>query len=228
MSSTKKSSPSIKFHFGEESLVEQDIQSAELARARRALTFLKSKIGSDAMITLMKEELDSATFQTEKWVDDSNGEWKSGFVLIEMPNVRAERFHDWFTGMAKRGDESALRAAHPDHYCNRTLPDGRVEVVENFGEFEYPWHIFLNLIPIDPTMPVPADKDFPIGFAAIVKSKNGKLIAYALHELRDYKDGMQAKLTAIIPKAAPDTLIRGHLNHFSIEFKNWYIAMSAE
>jgi hypothetical protein len=228
MSTIKKSSNSVKFYLGEESLMEQDIRNAELARTRRALAFLKNKIGSDAMITLMKEELDSATIQAEKWADDSNGEWKSGFVVIEMPKVRAEQFHNWFIGLVERGDESTLRAAHPDHYCNRMLPDGRAEVVENFGEFEYPWHFFLNLIPIDSTMPVPADKDYPIGFAAVIKSKNGKLVAYALHELRDYKDGMQAKLTAIIPQAAPDTLIRGHLNHFSIEFRNWYLAMSAE
>ncbi|BCZ47261.1 hypothetical protein psyc5s11_33280 [Clostridium gelidum] len=228
MNTTKNSPYSATAYIGEECLTDQDIQNIELVRARRSLAFLKNKIGNDAMVTLIEEELNAATIQTEKWANESNGEWKSGFVVMEMPGVSAEQFHSWFIGMMERNEGSALGVAHPDHYLNRMLPDGRGEVIENLGEFEYPWHMFLNFTDIDSTIPVLADKDYPIGFAAIVKSTNGKIIAYALHELRDHKDGMQAKLAIILPKAAPDTLIRGHLNHFSIEFRNWYNAMSAK
>lgn len=227
MDTTKNSSYSVTAYIGEECLTDQDIQKMELVRSRRALTFLKNKIGSEKIINLIEEELNEATIQMEKWADESNGEWKSGFVLLEMPKVRAEQFHKWFMCLVKN-ESKLLGTAHPDHYRNRVLPDGRAEVIENLGEFEYPWHIFLNLTEIDSTIPIPADKDYPFGFVAIIKSKNGKLVSYALHELRDYKDGMQAKLTIILPKAAPDTLIHGHLNHFSIEFRNWYIAMSEE
>ena len=32
---------------------------------------------------------------------------------------------------------------------------------------------------------------------------------------------MEAKLAIVLPHAAPDALIRGYLNHFSIEFRKW-------
>ena len=223
-----KSSKTVTSSIGNECLSDQDIRNMELVRARRALAFLKNKLGSDGMRSLIEEEINASTTQAEKWADESNGEWKSGVVVIEMPGMKAERFHGWFISMIKNCDVSGLRAAHPDHYLNNILPDGQPEVIENVGEFEYPWHIILNLTKMDSTIPVLADKDYPIGFAGIIKSKNGKLIGYATHELRDQKDGMQAKLTIILPKTSPDALIRGHLNHFSIEFRNWYVAMVAE
>lgn len=35
---------------------------------------------------------------------------------------------------------------------------------------------------------------------------------------------MQAKLTIILPSAADSSLVEGHLNHFTVEFRNWCLS----
>ena len=38
--------------------------------------------------------------------------------------------------------------------------------------------------------------------------------------MRDADDGLHLKLTIHLPKAAPDTFVTGHFQHFSVEFGN--------
>ena len=42
-----------------------------------------------------------------------------------------------------------------------------------------------------------------------------------MHEMRDTADGTEIKFTIILPDAAPDALLDGHLRHFAVEFRNW-------
>ena len=204
---------------------DQTIQTMELVRARRALEYLKTKLGEEAIIRLIQQDLDTVTARAESWAQTSDGAWKSGHVLLHMPSITSKAFMDWFDAVIAQGDGKPLRIAHPDHLLNRILPGG-AEVIENLGEDALPWHFFGQFSPIDAAIPLRADAAYPIGFALTVKSVKGIIIAYALHELRDVDGGMEAKLTIVLPRAAPDALIHGHLNHFAIEFRNWWQAVA--
>lgn len=45
--------------------------------------------------------------------------------------------------------------------------------------------------------------------------------SFSMRQLRDEDDGLHLQFTTILPQAAPPELLRGHLNHFAIEFRNW-------
>ena len=119
-----------------------------------------------------------------------------------------------------------MRSAHPDHYRTQ-IAFPKAEIIENIGEDTLPWHLFALVGPWDASFPTQLDKNYPIGFGLTCRSANGKVIVYAWHEFRDYNNGAQVKLTIVLPKAAPDHLLKGHLNHFSVEFRDWYRAMRA-
>ena len=213
---------------GNDNLSDQDIKNLELARAQRCLEILKTKLGHDKLKELFQDEMNEVTTLSEKWVEESNGEWKSDFVIMHMPKISAKEFLTYFEAMASSGKEELLRFAHPDHIINTLSASGDIEVIENIGEYEYPWHIFLKLVPFDKSMPLTVDNNYPHGFVAPAKSINGKIIMYAGHEFRDLDNGMGVKLSIAVPKTAPDHLLVGHLRHFSVEFRNWYYAAVSE
>ena len=209
---------------GTENYSDHDITTLELARAQRCLEILKTKLGHEKLKELFQNEMNEVTALSEKWADDSNGEWKSDFVIMYMPKISTNEFLTYFEGMVATGQEELLRFAHPDHIINVISDSGEAEVIENVGEFEYPWHAYLKLGAFDYTMPLSADKNYPHALAAPVKSVNGKTILYVAHEFRDFENGMEVKLSIAIPKTAPDHLLVGHLRHFSVEWRNWYYA----
>ncbi|WP_141214134.1 hypothetical protein [Aeromonas sp. A35_P] len=202
---------------------EADIINMELSRAHHALNFLKSKIDPNMMHSIMARELLETTNKSEKWVSESEGKWQSNSVLLTVDGLSADDFHLYFMGLIKNNNEPEIRAAHPDHYRNRILSGGP-EIIENIGEDNYPWHVFGRFISVSDIPAFEQEKSFDISFGLEVKSVNDNVIAYAGHELRNFKSGMQAKLTIVLPYLAEKTLVRGHLNHFAVEFRNWCLS----
>ena len=146
---------------------------------------------------------------------------------MTVPGPTASYFHHWFMANMQHRHEPIFRAGNPDHFVNHPLPEGGVEVIENVGEDALPWHIFLEFHQAPFELPSPWAPDYPaeFGFAALILDTERRRIGAAMHELRDVDTElgrvMQAKLTIILPDAAPQDLIYGHLRHFSIEFRNW-------
>ncbi|MHB9863465.1 hypothetical protein [Streptomyces sp. YIM S03343] len=204
-----------------EHLTGEDIRDLELVRSRRALAYLKQKLGKDAMLALLKGDLDATTARVAEWARTSAGEWATGVVTLELPGLQAEAFEHWFMDAIRRDDEPTLRAGHPDHFLNHPRPGAPAEVIENVGEDELPWHIFLTFHGRETEFPTPWDPAFTHCFGVFISDRDGTRIGSALHEMRDSKNGMIAKLTIHLPAAAPSHLVRGHLRHFSIEFRNW-------
>lgn len=204
-----------------ERLTGDDILRLELVRSRRALAYLKQKLGRAAILELLREDLDASAAQVAGWARASAGRWATGVVTIELPGLPAGQFERWFMDMIRRDDEPTLRAAHPDHFLNHPRPDAPAEVIENVGEDELPWHILLTFHGTETEFPTPWDHGFTHGFGVRITGRDGTPVGSAMHELRDGANGMIAKLTIHLPAAAPSHLVRGHLRHFSIEFRNW-------
>lgn len=194
----------------------------ELSRARRALAYLKAKIGNAGMRALLKDDLEQTRARNRAWVEASNGLWKSGVVELVALGPRAAAFHAYFMTMMKDDRQTELRAAHPEHFMNVPLGP-HAEVIENVGQDDLPWLIRLDFTPPDAGFPTAWDSAYPAEhrLGAIIKDADGLRIGSAIHEMRDADDGLHVKLTIHLPEAAPDALVAGHLHHFSVEFRNW-------
>ena len=198
------------------------IRDIELTRARRALAYLKAKIGNAAMRDLLKDDLDHTQARNRAWVEASSGRWKSGSLELVVPGPTAAAFHGYFMTMMKEDRQPELRAGHPEHFMNVPLGP-HAEVIENVGQDDLPWFIRLDFMPPDTEFPAPWDPAYPAEhrLGAFINDADGLRIGSAIHEMRDIEDGLHIKLTIVLPNAAPDVLIEGHLQHFAVEFRNW-------
>lgn len=214
-------------------LADQDIRALDLGRARRLLEIIKSKLGHDGLRELFREELASSNAMTEEWVNNSHGAWKSTSMVMTFKNISVEEYLKYFMGMVELNLENGskyetlLRSAHPDHLMNIVETSNETKstsiVVENFGEHEYPWELDLELGGFDDSMPVAPDSDYSVGMVATGRNSNGTVILYATHEFRDVGSDMEIKFLAVLPTAAPDELLEGHMRHFAVEWRNWYL-----
>ena len=207
-------------------LTEHDIRSHELARARRALAYLKAKVGDNAMRRLLAEDVAAMTAEVRGWVATSAGRWRSAEITLAMPGPPAVVFRDWYAQVVTERRSAAMRAGHPEHYLNTPGPNG-IEVIEPIGETDLPWHIFYRMV--DPTGELPAawPPDFPVRFAAEIVDGEGLRVGYSLRALRDVADGVEMRLITCLPAAAPDELLSRHLRHFAIEYRNWAVLASS-
>lgn len=209
-------------HIGDLALADADIRDIELARSRRALAYLKARIGNAGMRDLLADDLDRTRARNSAWVEASGGRWKSGTVELVVLGPGAADFHGFFMAMMKEDRQPELRAAHPEHFMNVPLGP-HAEVIENVGQDDLPWFIRLAFTAPDAAFPTPWDPIYPAEhrLGAIINDADGRRIGSAIHEMRDAEDGLHIKLTIHLPEAAPDALITGHLHHFSVEFRNW-------
>ena len=205
---------------GTQRLSNQDILDAELARARHALAYLKLKIGNDQMRELLREDLLTMTARVQQWLRASMGTWQSGSVELIVPGPSAIGFREWYADAMSKSWEVDLRAGHPEHFMNHPVHDS-IEVMENIGETELPWHIFYRSLPEDAPLPSAWDSTFPVHFAAEIVDAEETRVGYSMRELRDDADGLHMKLTSHLPAAVPPGLVERHLHHFSIEYRNW-------
>ncbi len=201
-------------------LTNEDILHAELERARHALAYLKGKIGNEAMRDLLADDLAEMTARVRGWVQEADGAWQTGSVELVLPGPSAAVFRAWYAAAMANQWEEQLRSGHPEHFINHPSADS-IEVVENVGETELPWHIFYRSLPDDAVYPSPWDDRYAVHFGAEILDRDGLRVGFSMRELRDDVDGMHMKLTSHLPAAAPSGLLRRHLTHFSIEYRNW-------
>ena len=213
-------------------LTPAEIDLAELGRARHALAYLTRLIGNEAMRTLLRQDLALTSAQVLGWVYASAGSWQSGSVELVIPDLSAAEFLAWYRhntdpesgGAAER--ETKLRGGHPEHFINHPRRDG-IEVIENVGETELPWHILYRSLPEQAAFPEPWSPSFPLRFGAEIIMDSVR-VGYSMRQLRDDADGMHIRCTTHLPQAAPYELVLRHLTHFSIEFRNWALIARRE
>ena len=205
---------------GDEQLTNRDIRDLELERARHALAYLKRKLGNDAMRDLLNNDLRTMTAKVRGWVEASGGTWQSGSVTLTVPGPSARAFQDWYVAAMADGRETELRAGHPEHFVSHPLP-GTVEVVENIGETALPWRVFYHALPTDTDFPMTWDAGYALHYGMEILDCDGLRIGYSMRQSRDEGDGLHLRFTTFLPRVAPPELMRRHLNHFAIEFKNW-------
>ena len=200
-------------------MAKADLDAEELTRAHGALAYLKAKIGNDRMKELRADDVATMTRRTGDWARKSTG-WKNANFKLIVPGPGAAAFHSWFMQMMKEDRQLELRAAHPDHFMN--IPLGRTaNVIENVGEDNLPWHIELEFTTDEGRFPLSWDPAYGERLGAVIFNADHVQIGSAMHEMRDVPEGTEISLTIILPDAAPESLLEGHLRHFAVEFRNW-------
>lgn len=76
-------------------------------------------------------------------------------------------------------------------------------------------------MPDEAALPAAWDPAYPVRFGMALLDASGRRVGYSMHQLRDATDGMHLQLRTFLPAAAPPELVRRHLHHFAIEFRNW-------
>ena len=207
-------------------LTEHDIRAHELVRGRRALAYLKAKVGDEAMRRLLAEDVAAMSATVRGWVEASAGRWRSAEITLALPGPGAEAFRDWYARVVAERRSAAMRAGHPEHSLNTPGPDG-IEVIEPVGETDLPWRILYRTV--DPAGELPAawPEEFPVRFAAEIVDGDGLRVGWSLRALRDVANGMEMRLITCLPAACPDALLSRHLRHFAIEYRNWAVLAAA-
>ena len=201
-------------------LADADIRGLELGRARHALAYLKGKLGNEATRALLDDDLRTMQAKVRGWVEASGGAWRSASVRLVVPGPSAAAFQRWYVDAMANAREAELRAGHPEHFVSHPLP-GRVEVIENIGETELPWRVFYRSLPEDFAYPMPWDRSYALHYGMEILDADGLRVGFSMRQSRDDDDGLHLHFTTHLPKAAPPDLVRRHLNHFAIEFRNW-------
>ena len=205
---------------GHQRISDTDIRGLELDRARHALAYLKGKLGNDAMRALLDDDLRTMQAKVRGWVEASEGAWQSASVALVVPGPSAQAFQRWYVDAMANAREAELRAGHPEHFVSHPLSN-QVEVVENIGETELPWRVFYRSLPEDFAFPMPWDRSYALHYGMEILDADGLRVGFSMRQSRDADDGLHLNFTTHLPRAAPRELVRRHLNHFAIEFRNW-------
>jgi hypothetical protein len=196
-----------------------DVRDAELLRARHALAYLTAKLGTGSMLRLLADDLDRTASEVHSWMAASSGEWQTDTLQLVIDGLKAQAFQDWYADLVMRDRQRVLRAGHPEHFVNHRVTDD-VEVVENVGETELPWHIRYHPLPEDSDFPMAWDPGYPVRYGMAI-SMDSATVGYSMRQSRDTRDGMELLLTTFLPAAGPAGLAARHLHHFAIGFRNW-------
>ena len=92
---------------------DQPIKEFELTSARRALRLLKSKLGRDRLLELLKDEMEEADAFMHQELQRSAGQQASGTVQLHAHGISAGTFNRWLGAAFDR--EEVMLATEPSH-----------------------------------------------------------------------------------------------------------------
>lgn len=193
----------------------------ELFFARRALAMLKSRLGRERLIDLLRPDTDQTEARFAEWVAESNGQYRLAAAHIRVSGLSIEEFLAYFESI--RREEPKMLAAHPEHFVIG-FTEGGFDVIENIGPFisHFNVHFTGEEEAIDELLP-----DHPFRMVGHSTMADGSVESHILHEFRDTGDGFEGRLALYFPSAMPEEIIEGHRQHLVVEFTNWIAAAAA-
>ncbi|MDJ0392937.1 hypothetical protein QMK17_06285 [Rhodococcus sp. G-MC3] len=201
------------------------IAGFELTSARRALSLLKSKLGRDSLLELLKNEIDAGTAFLRTEIERSAGEEETGTTTLNARGITANEFTTWLSRAF--GREDVLIAGHPEHYAIHA-GSGGVNIVETLGDYVcsfymHPWDDAATA-----EVELPADGEAPQGRRSRMALEDGTVIGSISNSFTDVPGGFVARLSVTLPATCGPEVIEHHLEHFAVEFRNWILAAVAE
>jgi len=210
---------------------EGDIDTFELLHARRALKRYRAHLGRQGRLDLVAADVAEGNAALRRYAQASEGRFTSGTTILRVRGIRAQQFLTWMNA-AFSADEEVLLSAEPEHFAMIGQEDGTFTVVENLGPYVCSFSMGGWTPQLEPWAEVadellPADT-FPFKMSSDLILEDETVIGRALTQFGDTEDGLMAHLTISMPAEAPAEVLEHHLQHFSVEFKNWFIAAGAD
>lgn len=199
---------------------DQPINHFELTSARQALQLLKSKLGRERLLELLKDEITEADAFMHQALQCSAGQQASGTVQLRAHGISAAAFGRWLAASFDR--EDVMLAAHPEHYVVHNVP-GRPHIVETLGEYVCSFFMAGWKESEQPTSNDAATD----GRRSSLTLADGTVFGWVSTLFEEVPDGFIATLTVTLPSSCAPELVDQHLEHFAVEFHSWILA-SAE
>jgi uncharacterized protein len=196
---------------------DRSILGYELFSAHRSLALLKSTLGRARILELLEPEILASDDIMRRAVAESDGRQLTGSTTLVAQGISAGQFGAWLAGSFDR--EDVMLGAHPEHYVIHTGPDGRPNIVETLGErvcsfFMTGWDA--------------AEESEPGSHRSGLVLADGTVIGWVSTLFTDAAGGFTAKLSVGLPEACGQATVAQHLEHFSVEFRNWILTAAAE
>ncbi|MFD8896158.1 hypothetical protein [Streptomyces ardesiacus] len=213
---------SIDVHTMGRTVDESQVDQWELKAARRALRNLKSVAGGQVMMDLLAGQIEAGDRYYRELVAASGGAYRESRTEFTIRGLSGTAMANWFSAQAGTGrflDKSLLLNAHPEHYVEPpTYTGGMVETIDG--------RLCRFKVSVARELPdaVAAflDASYPVTLmTALLSLDDDTPFAYCLHQARDTDAGADVVVRVIYPSAAPDSMIEGHCEHLSIEFRSW-------
>ncbi|MFC8130778.1 hypothetical protein [Streptomyces sp. NPDC057302] len=206
------------------------IDDFELFYARRALDRFRARLGRQGLLDLLAADIEEGNAFLRDSARASEGSFTAGTTVLAARGLTSGAFLAWMD-KAFSGDESALLAAHPEHYVMAPGADGAFNVVENIGPHVCSFYMggwgtsaLAWAADVDELLP---ESEFPHKMSSNLFLADGTVVGRALTQFGDTADGFTASLTVYVPTTCPQDVLEHHLRHYAVEFRNWIVAAAA-
>jgi len=204
------------------------IDRFELEASRRVLANLRAELYGQKMWDLLGEQIDAAEKQFQQWYADSNGQYRGGRVKLHLRGITADELMAAFMqilgpAMAdgeerRRGSINGVFPAHPEHYGLSVEGPGGVETMGGMPTLTFPAYVGDDEVP-DFIAPL-VDSSYDISRVGRGLLRDGSVQSYVLQQLKDVGGDLEASLHIWYPAACPDSVVKEHLQHYAVEFRN--------
>ncbi|MEU5957945.1 hypothetical protein [Streptomyces sp. NPDC047525] len=205
------------------------IDDFELFYARRALERFRTRLGRQALLDLLAEDIEQGNAFLRESARTSDGNFKAGTTVLATQGLSSGTFLAWMD-KAFAGDERALLASHPEHYVMGTDEIG-ARVVENIGPHVADFYMggwgTAELAWAEDAEELLPESEYPRKMSSNLFLADGTVVGRALIQFGDTADGFTANLTVYFPVTCPDDVLDHHLRHYAVEFRNWIVATAA-
>lgn len=194
---------------------DRNILDAELFSAHRALALLKKKLGRERILELIAAEIEESDAFFRDAVAQSGDQQLTGSTVLHITGISAGQFGAWLGGSF--GREDVMLAGHPEHYV--ITNDDRPHIVETMGD--HVCSFYMDGWDAAET-PEPGSRRSKLVLA------DGTVFGWVSTVFRDSENGFTATLSVGLPASCGQDDIDQHLEHFSVEFRNWIRNAAAE
>lgn len=203
------------------------VDDFELFYARRALDRFRARLGRQGLLDLLAADIEEGNAFLRESARASAGGFTGGTTVLATRGLTSGAFLAWMD-RAFAADEHALLAAHPEHYVMAPEADGSFNVVENIGPhvcsfFMGGWGTDAMAWAVDADELLP-ESESPHKMSSNLFLADGTIVGRALTQFGDTPDGFTAHLTVYVPTSAPRDVLKHHLRHYAVEFRNWIVA----
>ena len=202
---------------------DKNISQYELESARRALRLIKGNLGYDRLHALVSEQIAQGNALFRDHVKRSAGKQETGTITLKAAGLSAADFTGWMGHAFTR--EDVLIDAQPEHYLMKVSDPKGPHIVEALGD-----HVVGFYMSGWEKSEVPAGSGDNIDkhHSFLALDDDGTVFGSVSTVFRDTADGMIAELSVTLPATSAPDAVNKHLQHFSVEFRNWMLVAATE